>query len=488
MEMEFRHGKLIVPQGDQRRECPHTSDYNFDASIRWAEGKNIAAVKRLADDNRTALGFVVKASLEAQLRRRGLLVCDHKGKVVGFVSFHHRRDGWTTIYDVCVEDNHRGRGLGRALIGSVERESLRAGQIGIRLKCPVDLPANGFYARLGFTRIGVENGKRRPLVVWEKVLSKEKPHSVFAFFVTLTHYAKGIKDIICLWDVTGDKRDPFKRIIFTPLFSPKSTIALIRDLKEKRGSIVMFDSGGYQVQMGTATYEELFDRLLQFYRKNDWADWYVLPDHVPRSSDSDIEVEFKVRETIDFARLFLRRMPEKFVKKAVGVVHGRTEEQVCRCVKAYAAMGIGYIGFGSFGTSGPNGTVNLVSQRNLSLLRLVQTLAHEHGLRLHIFGIGSPRYLIRLADAGIMPTSFDSAGWWKAGGFGKIFFPSGRQLHITRVDQYKATKQGIQYEKRRTQHDCPFCADIFQLRQHRIMRVMHNLAAMLDTVERVSRP
>lgn len=158
---------------------------------------------------------------------------------------------------------------------------------------------------------------------------------------------------------------------------------------------MIFDSGGYQVQRGKVSYEELFDRLRRFYIENDWADWYVLPDHVPRSADSDHEVEFKVRETLDFARLFVRAMPDDFAAKALGVVHGRTEEQVRRCVQVYADMGVRYLGFGSFGTSGPNGTVNMVSQKSLRLLRLTQMLAREHGLRLHIFGIGSPGHLIR---------------------------------------------------------------------------------------------
>lgn len=455
-------------------------------NVRRAEEKDIEAIKQIADSNRNALGFVIRSSLVERILHRGLLVCECEEGITGFISYRHRRDGWTIIYDLCVKEGYREKGLGRTLVEAIEEEALRFGQVGIRLKCPVDLPANGFYARLGFARIGLENGKRRQLAVWEKKLtSTPQKKESFLFFVSLTYHAKGIKDIIRLWDESGDRRNPFKRIIFTPLFSPQETIALIRELKEKRGSIVMFDSGGYQVQMGKATYEELFDRLLQFYRQNNWADWYVLPDHVPNSSDRDDEVEFKIRESIDFARLFLRQMPEKFVEKVVGVVHGRTEEQVRRCVEAYADMGVRYIGFGSFGTSGPNGTVNLISQRSIRLLRLVQALANEYGLRLHIFGIGSPTHLIRLADAGIAPTSFDSAGWWKAGGFGKVFFPNGRQLHVTRVAGYRATSLGIQQEKERTQHKCPFCTSILRLRQDRIMRVMHNLAAMLDTVEEV---
>lgn len=460
-----------------------------DVSVRWAEEKNIHAVKRLADDNRSALGFVVWASLEERMRNRGLLVCEHGDKLVGFVSFRHRNDGWTTIYDVCVEKEFRGKGLGRALVEAVEEDALRIGQRGIRLKCPVDLPANGFYARLGFTRIGLDNGKRRPLVVWEKILTstiqERKPFSTFSFFITLTSHANEIRKIIHLWDESGDKRNPFKQIIFTPLFSPRATITLIRELKEKYRSVVIFDSGGYQVQMGKVTYEELFDCLLRFYRENNWADWYVLPDHVPCSSDSDAEVEFKVRESIDFARLFLRRMSDEFKKKAVGVVHGRTIEQVRWCVEAYANMGVGYLGFGSFGTSGPNGAVNLISQRSLNLLRFVQSLAYEHGLHLHIFGIGSPSHLIRIVDASITPTSFDSAGWWKAAGFGNIFFPSGRQLHITAMPNYKSTLAGIEQEKRRSGHECAFCSNPKLLRRDRMKRIMHNLTAMIDTVEQM---
>jgi queuine/archaeosine tRNA-ribosyltransferase len=248
----------------------------------------------------------------------------------------------------------------------------------------------------------------------------------------------------------------------------------------------MFDSGGYQVQMGKIAYEELFDRLQRFYEENRWADWYVLPDHVPGSTDSDEEVEFKVQETIDFARLFLHRLPD-LKPRALGVVHGRTPDQIRRCVEAYARMGIRYVGFGSFGTSGPNGAVNLVSSRSLSLLCLAQTIAREYDLRLHIFGIGSPGYLVRLADAGITPSSFDSAGWWKAGAFGNIFFPEGPQLHITAMPTWETTTQGVLRAKKQSHHQCAFCAKVEELRRSRMARIMHNLSALMDTLELMER-
>ena len=54
----------------------------------------------------------------------------------------------------------------------------------------------------------------------------------------------------------------------------------MREAFTKQGGII-FDSGGYYVQQGVVTYESLYQKLLEFYRINQWADWYVLPDYVP---------------------------------------------------------------------------------------------------------------------------------------------------------------------------------------------------------------
>lgn len=456
------------------------------AGDRPADLTDLEAVKAIADACRNELGFIRRATLEEALRERRLVVAKNgeDQSVLGFAHFRCTRHGHVTIYAIAVHPDWRGRGVGQALINVVIETAQRQKMQSLRLKCPIDLPANGFYSHLGFARITVEQGKCRAIAVWEKPLRSNNRYSRPSFFLTLTNDATSIRKVIRLWDGSSDLRDPFKHVVFTPVVSSGATVKLIRQLKEERGSMVMFDSGGYQVQMGRATYEELFDRLLRCYRENNWADWYVLPDRVPHSADSEREVEFKVRETLDFAKLFVRQMPDGFVEKAVGVVHGRTGEQVRRCVETYSDIGLRYIGFGSFGTSGPDGSVNMVSQTSLRLLRVAESLAREHGLRLHVFGIGSPNHLARLVKAGVSPDSFDSAGWWKAGGFGKIFFPGGCQLHITRMHKHTVTRQRIEYEKRRTQHSCPFCMDVLELRRKRILRIMHNLVSMLESVER----
>jgi len=53
------------------------------AKVRWGQEKDIPAVKRLADDNRSALGLVVLASPEERMRQHGLLVGECRREVVG---------------------------------------------------------------------------------------------------------------------------------------------------------------------------------------------------------------------------------------------------------------------------------------------------------------------------------------------------------------------------------------------------------------------
>lgn len=462
-------------------------DLLMDTVIREAQLKDILQVKAVLDRNKRALGFVHRAEIEKGILQGETLVAESQRVIVGILHYHHRLDARTTIYQLVVAEKVRGIGLGRALIGALEEECRHQGQQLLQLKCPIDLPANGFYAHVGFQRMGVEDGVRRALAVWEKPLDRQRTPCDLGmqFFITLTNSVGKIRRVIELWNESDDPRNPFQRIIFTPLFSSAPTIAEIHRLKEERGAVIMFDSGGYQVQMGKLTYEELFNRLRCFYEANRWADWYVLPDRVPHTTDSDEVVEFKVQETIDFGRLFLQRMPDALKPRVLGVTHGRTPDQIRRCIEAYAEMGVRYVGFGSFGTSGPKGAVNLVSRRSLGLLHLAQTLAREYDLKLHIFGIGSPGPLIRLVHADIMPNSFDSAGWWKAGAFGNVFFPKGHQLHITAIATWETTTQGILQAKKQSHHECKFCVDVEQLRQSRIARIMHNLSALVDTLELV---
>src|SRR5690606_25614368 len=122
------------------------------------------------------------------------------------------------------------------------------------------------------------------------------------------------------------------------------------------------DSGGYYVQIGKLKYEELYMPLLEAYRANKWADVYTLPDHVPLSQDSPAVVAQKVRDTIDYSTHFFNEMPDELKSRAMPVVQGHTFEQVDACLTAYLKLGVRWIGFGSFGTTGAKNEVNVTTQ------------------------------------------------------------------------------------------------------------------------------
>lgn len=131
-------------------------------SVRKATSDDLAAIKIIADSNKTALGFVTKPALLVGISRGWLLVAENESRIIGFVHYRHRRDGQTTVYEICVDQQFRGQGVGHLLIRSLIQEA----QLCICLKAVVGLPANGFYEHLGFELIRTEQGKKRALNVW----------------------------------------------------------------------------------------------------------------------------------------------------------------------------------------------------------------------------------------------------------------------------------------------------------------------------------
>jgi len=486
-----------------------------EVRVRWANGKDLKALKRLADEHRHELGFVKLPALEQAVKENRLLVAVNSSSpvprpshhIIGFVHFRCCKDGHATIYEIAVAPEWRGKGVGRKLVAAVIEQAKSQGCRVLRLKCPIDLPANGFYARLGFSRIAVEDGKLRPLAVWELILEPEnfEPSPSWQFFIGLTADASQIRSLVKrFFEGYGFKPpfNPFERIIVSPLFAERSALRLLKawrlgdpsalkcQFEAPSPKLLMFDSGGFQVQMGKISYEELCKRLRQLYEREDWADLYVLPDHVPTSRDTDSEVERKVKETLIMGELFLEWLNGRgncrpadsptCRKQVVGVVHGRTVRQVVQVVGKWHELGVDYIAFGSFGTSGPKGSVNMLSGHSLKLLQAIAEEASANGQKLHIFGIGNPTYLLRLAQAGITPTSFDSTGWWKAGGFGKVFFSSSQQWHITRKPLSSLLWSDLD------KHSCPFCLNLRALRRSRWLRVLHNLVAFVETVQKLN--
>jgi ribosomal protein S18 acetylase RimI-like enzyme len=136
--------------------------------IRFAQEDDLLDIKALADANQHELGFVIRGIIEEAIRKKEIIYIPNQG----FLHFHLRRDHVSTLYHLCVSTEFRKQGVGRRLINEWEKYCNKP-QVGIkklRLKCPADLEANGFYFHLGFIRAEIERGKKRSLIVWEKEL------------------------------------------------------------------------------------------------------------------------------------------------------------------------------------------------------------------------------------------------------------------------------------------------------------------------------
>jgi tRNA-guanine family transglycosylase len=275
-------------------------------------------------------------------------------------------------------------------------------------------------------------------------------------------------------------------VLVTPLFASPSTLKLIREeLKEKRGAMVYFDSGGYYAQQGKITFNDLYCALRDYYRDpdNQWADWYVLPDHVPTSTDSPTVVEEKINSTVTAVRMFYAEMPATVQQRAMPVIQGHTFEQVNRCITAYRELGLKYIGFGSFGTSGTNNSINVADERSATA---VTHIAHEleaDGVRIHTFGVSTPPVIYAFQRLGIH--SFDSLAWQRSAGYGKVYMPFTRAYNVSHRSTRNTALNQVDFEliKERTGHHCPFCEDFYHLSEKRLYRSLHNLIAVMETIE-----
>lgn len=305
------------------------------------------------------------------------------------------------------------------------------------------------------------------------------------FVLSMTDRIGTLKQIVSLWDKMGDERNPFAHMMFTPLFARTNARAFIENELRHRGEIY-FDSGGYYVQQGVTTYEKLYQDLIAYYQANDWGQWYILPDYVPTSSLTPEEVEARVQATITVSRLFFHEMPTPLRSRALPVVQGHTQKQIQACVESYAQMGVHYVGFGSFGTSGNNHAINTITRQSIEMLQYLRQLTNQHEMKIHAFGIGTPAVLSLFYDLGV--DSFDSSCWSRTAGFGNVYLPFTGRRNITQrmiMEVGGKAYQPAEFKAlcNQTEHRCPFCEDFDALKRGRIYQMLHNLCVMLDMMD-----
>ena len=129
--------------------------------VRVACSEDLSVIKEIADANKEEIGFILRAIFEASIKSDEVFVACKDTNVVGFVRWHRRRDGWSTVYEICVRRDFRREGAARLLLRHVPKP--------IRLKCPEDNASNTFYEHLGSAFVGKERGKKKVLNIWTLV-------------------------------------------------------------------------------------------------------------------------------------------------------------------------------------------------------------------------------------------------------------------------------------------------------------------------------
>jgi queuine/archaeosine tRNA-ribosyltransferase len=176
-------------------------------------------------------------------------------------------------------------------------------------------------------------------------------------------------------------------------------------------------------------------------------------------------------------------MPSQLQERALPVVQGYTIQQIEYCIQRYLNLGVRNIGFGSFSTGGKSSSVNTLTSEALNFLSHIAKFLFNYGINVHAFGVGTPPVIYLLDKVGVY--SFDSVGWMKTAGYGKIYMPFVRAYNITYRDpEARGLKESEFYNlKDLTGHSCTFCQSFDKLTTSRTMRIMHNLVVILDTID-----
>lgn len=151
-----------VPNHAFRLSCANIKAMWRGAScgLRYATNDDIPGIMKIWRQNDRNLGFVPLPKLREASARFELLIAEEYGQIVGFLNYHRRKDGRSTVYEIAVNRANQRQHIGAALLGSIPGD--------VRLKCTVENPANTFYEHEGFRMIGNEQGRKRVLNLWER--------------------------------------------------------------------------------------------------------------------------------------------------------------------------------------------------------------------------------------------------------------------------------------------------------------------------------
>ena len=112
------------------------------------------------------LGFISKVQVEQAEEADQLYWKESEdGEIVAAAIIRHCvNKPQTTLQDIAVLEEHRGKGLAQSIIDEAAEDSRHPKMLA---KCPVDLPSNDWYDSRGWEHAGVQDGKNRDLNIWE---------------------------------------------------------------------------------------------------------------------------------------------------------------------------------------------------------------------------------------------------------------------------------------------------------------------------------
>jgi GNAT superfamily N-acetyltransferase len=139
--------------------------------IRKAVQSDIIRIKKLAEEERSTIGFLTRETYLDAIISGNIFVVTIDGFVIGFQFYYHRkRDLQTTLYQKTIDKKFRNNGYAKLLVDAVIQEARSIGHKILVLKCPEKLDSNEFHKKIGFVLIGQDLGRKQKLNIWEMKL------------------------------------------------------------------------------------------------------------------------------------------------------------------------------------------------------------------------------------------------------------------------------------------------------------------------------
>jgi GNAT superfamily N-acetyltransferase len=160
-----------VEAGDQSR------DSTLVVSAWDSTSTNALATLRAAlalwKKNSSTLGFLPTAAFTDRARKGGFLVGEVDGKVAGYCLFDIHRAGYIKLVHVCVDDDARGTGLGKAMVDfAIEQNPMATG---VLADCRRDYGIDRFWQSVGMFPKSEKPGRAKSgsiLIRWWRALGQ----------------------------------------------------------------------------------------------------------------------------------------------------------------------------------------------------------------------------------------------------------------------------------------------------------------------------